>query len=185
MDPNDAILVGALLGATVGAAATAAGTGWMSYWLTQKQIKIERKNIANALFNEIEQSETGINNFNTLGEGKVDSQLGMILIPNKLSYSNEVYYVNEKQIASFNKNLVNYLYRYHRDLTGAEECRVATINFVEKRDSSPNKTEQQKYLINFYNEGAQANSLSMVYCMKDAAQLIPKIKKELQKEIND
>jgi hypothetical protein len=181
MDETVAVLVGALIGALFGAVVT----GIISFLLAQNQIKTERKNIAKALLNEITNSEKGITNFNKIKSTTDISKIPYLLVPNELTYSTDMYFDYEKDIAAFNPNLSRDLYQYHRYLCGAESCRVDTNSFFEKWKNLQNQklTQPQQELMKYYVEGAYANTLSMIFCMNQAEQLLPNLKNELHNEI--
>jgi len=183
MDESGIVLFSALIGALIGAGAT----GVISYLLAQNQKKTERKNIAKALLNEITYSEIGIINFNKINSEQDCLKTPYLLVPQKFQYSTDMYFDYEKDIAAFNPDLSMELYKYHRYLHGAESSRINANMHFEKWKNLQNQpvTPSHQEMMHFYEEGLKGNSASMIFCMKQAEQLLPSIKKELNTEIED
>ena len=122
MDEIDAILISAIIGALLGALLTGI-VGWI---LDNGKRKQEQKNLARALLFEIEGNDRHVQGLVEHWKKEFKSPLDVKnprTVPQRLFYSDGVFFINRKEIASFNNDLSSDLNMYFTLLQRAESER--------------------------------------------------------------
>ncbi|MGA2162676.1 MAG: hypothetical protein ABSG28_10860 [Methanoregula sp.] len=171
MDEIEAILIGAFIGAIAGSVLT----GIFSWWLSKEEKRQEQKNIARALYLEIDGIYEHIHPLATLWNNKYKTRSDIVepvSLPQKLYYYDGAYFVYQKEVASFNKDLSFDLSQYYTSIKIVESERSLISNLFEKR-TDPTifqlLTGSTQYMV---KELLKADNITL------------KLKEELQKEMD-
>ncbi|MFZ1901672.1 MAG: hypothetical protein WAU66_00045 [Methanoregula sp.] len=166
MDEIEAILISAIIGALLGALLTGI-VGWI---LDNGKRKQEQKNLARALIFEIEGNDHHVRGLVEHWKKEFKSPLDVKdprAVPQRLFYSDGVFFINRKEIASFNNDLSSDLNKYFTLLQRAESERMLIIDISSKDRNT-----------------AIASTQYMMKCLYEADAITEKLKQELQNEAN-
>ena len=140
MNEVEAILIGAIIGAIFGAA----GTGLFSWWLTRREKIQERKNIARALFLEIDEIYEHVHGLVDKWNKQYKSESNLVVpirIFQKLYYYDGAFFIHPKEVASFNEDLSHNLNQYYTAMKIVESERELIIKLIENPNLSSESDE--------------------------------------------